>query len=639
MWSGVGAWFGGIWEGIVSAAKWASDGIASAWQGLVGMVSTIWGEIKSVIAAAIDSLAAIAKAGFEIFSSVAKVQFTAIKTAVSVVFEAIKAFLSAWVNAIKAILTAGVTVFASVFNAGFGLIKTAFSTAFNVIKALARGDMQAVATAIRAGLTQAVSIVRTMISNIVAAFKNLGSQLLQAGRDAIQGFINGVRQKMSEALNVARDMANSVANTVKSALNIQSPSRVMRELGGYVGEGLALGIKDKQKDVQKQAEALANTVKSAFADLHKQAFMLDNADNPLADALYRTQFGDLAGASDKEKDDYLNATRALKDFAELQERTKAVTGNIHDLQRQIALFHDNSAIAQLNYDIANTGKYAGVAESELAKLKTYTTKLDILQTNKQACDKALNDFNNLSNNGFGGLQTATPMDKLRNEYSQKMVVIDEFERLHTDKLEQAEAQRQLLMAQYSTAKNDLMLQTYENGFGAAVGIMKSAFGEQSGIYRAMFAMEKGYALARVLLANKESIAKAWASAPFPKNLPVVASTLVQTGALQSAIGAIRPIIGQAHDGIMSVPKSGTWNLEKGERVLPRHTAQNLDNTLNRLQGGGGGQVINVSVTVNADSSDVQSSYELGKNLGNAIKVAVQAELQKEFRQGGKFYGR
>ena len=72
-------------------------------------------------------------------------------------------------------------------------------------------------------------------------------------------------------------------------------------------------------------------------------------------------------------------------------------------------------------------------------------------------------------------------------------------------------------------------------------------------------------------------------------------------------------------------------------MLPKHTAQNLDNTLNRLQGGG--QVINVSVTVNANNGDVQADEIMGKRMGDAIKLAVQSELQKERRQGGLLYGR
>ena len=152
----------------------------------------------------------------------------------------------------------------------------------------------------------------------------------------------------------------------------------------------------------------------------------------------------------------------------------------------------------------------------------------------------------------------------------------------------------------------------------------------------MFAMQQGFAIAQASIAMSQAMSRGLAEG-FPKGLADMAMAAAHGAKIISAIKSVVMPVGQAHDGIMSVPKSGTWNLEKGERVLPKHTAQNLDNTLNRLQGGG--QVINVSVTVNASNGDVQADEIIGKRMGDAIKLAVQSELQKERRQGGLLYGR
>ena len=132
------------------------------------------------------------------------------------------------------------------------------------------------------------------------------------------------------------------------------------------------------------------------------------------------------------------------------------------------------------------------------------------------------------------------------------------------------------------------------------------------------------ALARIILANKTALAQAWASAPFPANLGAVAKVAVESGALVSAVNAIKPVIGQAHDGIMSVPKSGTWNLEKGERVLPRHTAQNLDNTLNNIKGG---KAVNVIIH-NHTGEKVQQTTDSNGD----IRVIIGQELAKQLPQ-------
>ena len=169
----------------------------------------------------------------------------------------------------------------------------------------------------------------------------------------------------------------------------------------------------------------------------------------------------------------------------------------------------------------------------------------------------------------------------------------------------------------------MTLQGYSSTFGALSGLIKGYAGEQSGIYRAMFAAEKGMALARVLLQSKVALANAWASAPFPANLPIVATTAIETGVLAGAISAINPIIGQAHDGIMSVPKSGTWNLEKGERVLPKHTAKALDDRLDNM----GGKAVNVIIH-NHTGEKVQQTTDSNGD----IRVIIGQELAKQLPQ-------
>lgn len=81
------------------------------------------------------------------------------------------------------------------------------------------------------------------------------------------------------------------------------------------------------------------------------------------------------------------------------------------------------------------------------------------------------------------------------------------------------------------------------------------------------------------------------------------------------------------NGTEYVPKDMIANIHQGERVLTREENRNYS------QGMGGN--VSVNVTVNSDgSSSVQSDASFGKQLGNAIKATVQAELLKQKRQGG-----
>jgi len=73
-------------------------------------------------------------------------------------------------------------------------------------------------------------------------------------------------------------------------------------------------------------------------------------------------------------------------------------------------------------------------------------------------------------------------------------------------------------------------------FAGLAGIMKSAAGEQSGIYKAMFAASKAFAIAESIIKIQQGIASA-AALPFPLNFPAMASVAAATtGIVQTITG-------------------------------------------------------------------------------------------------------
>lgn len=81
-------------------------------------------------------------------------------------------------------------------------------------------------------------------------------------------------------------------------------------------------------------------------------------------------------------------------------------------------------------------------------------------------------------------------------------------------------------------------------------------------------------------------------------IPVVgplAAPAAAASALAFAGGLSSQIAGMAHDGIDSVPETGTWLLQKGERVTTAQTSAKLDKTLDGMKSpsGGGGTTVNL----------------------------------------------
>lgn len=119
--------------------------------------------------------------------------------------------------------------------------------------------------------------------------------------------------------------------------------------------------------------------------------------------------------------------------------------------------------------------------------------------------------------------------------------------------------------------------------------MKTVFGEQSAAYKAMFAIQKGFAIAQSMIAIQQGIANAM-SLPFPTNLAAAATVAAETASIIGNIKAIG-LTGMAHDGIASIPEEGTWLLNKGERVLNPQDNQAFTNFIN--EGGSRSPTVNV----------------------------------------------
>lgn len=196
---------------------------------------------------------------------------------------------------------------------------------------------------------------------------------------------------------------------------------------------------------------------------------------------------------------------------------------------------------------------------------------------------------------------------------------------------------------YQDAKRTLILSQGENIFESLASITKDSLGEQSRLYRAMFAMQQGFAIAQAGIAMQQAISQGLAKG-FPEGLADMATAVSHGAKIVSAIKSVVMPVGQAHDGIMSVPKSGTWNLEKGERVLPRHTAKALDDKLDKI--GNGGRPVNVVINnYSGEKTDVQQmpNGDMMVTIGKMISHTVDAKLNQRFiqarRQGGELYGR
>ncbi|MGT8807539.1 phage tail tape measure protein, partial [Klebsiella pneumoniae] len=138
-----------------------------------------------------------------------------------------------------------------------------------------------------------------------------------------------------------------------------------------------------------------------------------------------------------------------------------------------------------------------------------------------------------------------------------------------------------------------------------------------------------YAAAQVAMAGLQAFT-AMIGVPFvgPEIAgPAAIAATAAAGVL--AIGVGTALQGQAHDGIDSVPETGTWLLQKGERVTTAKTSAKLDATLDRVANqstGGATYAPSLSFYVNGDPSDAQIAM-MKKAASDGAQMGYQKAVQ------------
>ena len=107
----------------------------------------------------------------------------------------------------------------------------------------------------------------------------------------------------------------------------------------------------------------------------------------------------------------------------------------------------------------------------------------------------------------------------------------------------AEARAQMLITEEEYQQQRLGMQmAYGAQYGADfAGMMMGLVDSSSTAYALLGGIQKGAALFSTAMNSYAAISAAWASAPFPYNLPAVGIATMETGLLQAAVSALSPV--------------------------------------------------------------------------------------------------
>jgi len=125
--------------------------------------------------------------------------------------------------------------------------------------------LEGLCNGIKSMLGAAKSAVTTCINAAKTAATNLGGALVGAGKSLIQGLVNGITSMASSVASKAKSVVEGAINAAKSALKINSPSKVFIEIGKFVDQGLIVGLDRYASGVAKTATHVADKVVDNFS--------------------------------------------------------------------------------------------------------------------------------------------------------------------------------------------------------------------------------------------------------------------------------------------------------------------------------------------------------------------------------------
>lgn len=351
----------------------------------------------------------------------------------------------------------------------------------------------------------------------------------------------------------------------------------------------------------------------------------------------------LRDASDRRLEYELNAlNRQEVDLAKFKVKggTETPAGDTPEkLKQQAKNFEQNAnSVAKLRQEL----ELAGLKGSELAQrqaelgLNEYATPAQIEQV-RQLADQIykLEEAKKLSKEAAQIKRDALPekeqakleleekLATLKSAYEQQLIVEKEYQ--DTSKALNKKYNEDI--TKQETEERSKRLQNASSLFDGLAGIAGTFAGEQSGLYKTLFAASKAFAIADAVIKIQQGIANA-AALPFPANLAAMGSVAAATGSIVSTIS------GTNMQGFQSGGYTGNMGVSQvagvvhgQEYVMDAAATRRIGvGNLEKMASGGTVGGVNVTVINNARGASI-STEQISED---EVRIIVNDELDSQF---------
>lgn len=290
IWGAITSYLSGVWEALSSAAGSAFSAmfelIKPIFEGVKTFFSGVWEAIKNIFAGAILLIVDMVTGDFENLSKDAQAIWNNLKDA----------FGGIW-DGIKQVFTGAVEVISTVLSTAWGGISSAASTAWDGMKTTISTIVSATSEAVKTvwnatmswfqelpeklytigtdmftrmkeAVTSTVTTVKdAIVTGMTTAMdwlKKLPDEMMKIGKSIIQGLVDGIKNMLGAVGDAVKGIADKVTGGIRKALDINSPSRVMEDMGEYTGAGFAKGIGNTLSTISTKASDMAAAASEAL---------------------------------------------------------------------------------------------------------------------------------------------------------------------------------------------------------------------------------------------------------------------------------------------------------------------------------------------------------------------------------------
>ena len=257
-------------------------------QGSLNMTKAAWenvltalgggGELDGAVTNLITSAAAFAGNLLPVVNTVLTGIVSALPQLVTAAVGFVPQLATTLITLAPALLTAGIQLFTGLVQALPMIVPALVSALPGMITQVTTALVTNLPLLIGAGiqlflgLAQALpQVIPAVVSAIMSAIPDMAGAILEgipdmlsAGIDLINGLAAGIWQGIQSLLSSVGEWCGQIIAKVKGVFGIASPSKVFREFGKYLDEGLALGITGSTSIVQRAVGELAGKTTDGF---------------------------------------------------------------------------------------------------------------------------------------------------------------------------------------------------------------------------------------------------------------------------------------------------------------------------------------------------------------------------------------